>query len=77
MCRSLIFSEVKPVRKGFGYESDIDNQDFPDPKPDYSDDDFEVNYAKTSQRKKTLKGMYDQLMSKGAVAENPEQLVNF
>lgn len=34
-----------------GYGSDADNQSYPEPKPDYTDDDFEVEPKKSPKKK--------------------------
>ena len=43
----LVSTVRRPVT---GYDSD--NQTFPEPKPDYTDDDFEVETVKKSPKKK-------------------------
>lgn len=57
ICHSYIYTEInfysisaRTVQVTHGYDdSDMENQFFPDPKPDYSDDDFE---PKQSPKKK-------------------------
>ena len=50
----LLFSltESRTIQVTTGYnDSDLENQEFPEPKPDYSDDDFELQPRKSPRKK--------------------------
>lgn len=50
---SLATASCATVRRPMsGYDSDGDQQTYPEPKPDYTDDDFEVETVKKSPKKK-------------------------
>ncbi|XP_053397072.1 bromodomain and WD repeat-containing protein 3-like isoform X3 [Mercenaria mercenaria] len=56
------FTRTRPIRERrtiqmtTGYnDSDLENQEFPEPKPDYSDDDFELQPRKSPRKKGTGK----------------------